>query len=315
MQGVWDVGVDVAKAELVVAVADQPQHGRTVPNSSQGISAWLDEIPADCRIAVESTGRYHLKLVEQAQARGFAVYVLNARDVHYYARALGQRGKTDRNDAELISRYLREHHAHLHLFCAGSPTEQQIRQLLRSRASVVVQRQALLRSLQDVAGLDTGALTAQLDGVLKQIDHRIAALLKVEPELDDSAKRLQSIPGVGLLGAAWLTCLFRRIGFANGDAVVAYTGLDPRARDSGQLRGRRRLSKRGPAPLRRQLFMMAFSASRSRVFAPAYQALRARGLSTTAATVILARKLLRIAFAVWKSTAAFDPARLEDKTA
>lgn len=314
MQGVWDVGVDVSKAELVAAVADQPQYRRTVTNSIEAIAAWLDELPADCRLAVESTGRYHVPLVEQAQARGLSVYVLNARDVHYYARALGQRSKTDRNDAQLISRYLREHHARLHPFCAGSPTEQQIGQLLRSRASVVVQRQALLRSLQEVAGLDTRALTTQLDAVIEQIDQRIAALLKSEPALDDSAKRLQSIPGVGPLGAAWLTCLFQRIRFANSDAVVAYTGLDPRARESGQMHGRRKLSKRGPAPLRRQVFMMAFSASHCRVFRPVYQALRARGLSSTAATVVLARKLLRIAFAVWKSQTAFDLTRLGGQT-
>ncbi len=315
MQEAWDVGVDVSKAELVVAVADQAQYSRTVTNSIEAITAWLDQLPADCRIAVESTGRYHQHLVEQAQARGLTVYVLNARDIYYYARALGQRGKTDRNDAQLISRYLREHHARLHPFCAGSPTEQQIRQLLRSRASVVVQRQALLRSLQDVVGLDTRALTTQLDGVIEQIDQRIAALLKSEPALDDSAKRLQSIPGVGPLGAAWLTCLFRRISFANSDAVVAYTGLDPRARDSGQMKGQRKLSKRGPAPLRRQLFMMAFSASHSKVYKPVYQALRARGLSSTAATVVLARKLLRIAFAIWKAGSVFDPAQLGQQNA
>lgn len=41
--------------------------------------------------------------------------------------------------------------------------------------------------------------------------------------------------------------------FANSDALVAYSGLDPRAHDSGRSRGRRRLSKRGEPALRRQI--------------------------------------------------------------
>ena len=306
---VLNFGIDVAKNELVVAVADHPQYSKTVPNQASAIQAWLDGLPGDARIAVESTGRYHGLLVELAQADGFAVYVLNARDVHYYARALGQRGKTDRSDAEVISRYLREHHARLHPFAAGTPAEQEIQKLLRSRSRVTVQRQALLRSLEGVVGLQTTALTDELDRVLKQIDQRIAALIASEPELADCARRLGTIPGVGAQGAAWLTCLLRRIPFTGSDAVVAYSGLDPRARDSGQMRGRRRLSKRGPAALRRLLFMMAFSASRSKVFQAEYKAFRARGLSSTAAIVVLARKLLRIAFAVWKTQTTFDADR------
>lgn len=76
--------------------------------------------------------------------------------------------------------------------------------------------------------------------------------------------------------------------------------------DSGQKRGRRRLSKRGSPLLRRQLFMMAFSASRSHAFESVYQALKARGLSSTEACVVLARKLLRIAFAIWRTKRVFD---------
>jgi len=309
MQEALDIGVDVAKADLVVGVVGHPQHSRRVGNTAAQITAWLDSVPADARIAMESTGGYHGLLVELAQQRGLAVYVLNPRDVHYYARGLGQRGKTDRGDAQVISRYLHEHHAHLHPYCSGSPIEQEIGQLLRSRAHVVVQRQSLLRSLQAVSGLQTAALTAQLDDVLKQIDQRIATLIASQPDLAEAAQRLQTIPGVGAQGAAWLTCLFQRIGFTNGDSVVAYSGLDPRPRESGQMYGRRKLSKRGPAALRRLLFMMAFSACRSTVFRPFYKALRDRGLSGTAGVVVLARKLLRIAFAVWKTKTCFDPQR------
>lgn len=91
---------------------------------------------------------------------------------------------------------------------------------------------------------------------------------------------------------------------------MAYSGLNPRPNDSGTKRGRRRLSKKGPALLRRQMYLAGFSAAHSKVVKPQYQALRAKGFSSTEASVILGRKILRIAFAVWKSGKPFDASRL-----
>ena len=48
---------------------------------------------------MESTGRYHLSLAGLAHRAGLRVYVLNAKDVYFYAKALGARGKTDPGDA------------------------------------------------------------------------------------------------------------------------------------------------------------------------------------------------------------------------
>ena len=45
-----------------------------------------------------------------------------------------------------------------------------------------------------------------------------------------------------------------------------------------------------------------------KLWRPYYQAQLAKGLSTTAATVILGRKMLRIAFALYKRREPFNPA-------
>src|SRR5690606_31415490 len=114
----------------------------------------------------------------------------------------------------------------------------------------------------------------QFDRLIAAIDEQIAIFIHSERETAEQYARLQTIPGVGAQGAAMLTCLFRRIPFKTVDAAVAYTGLDPRPMDSGQKRGKRRLSKRGPALLRRQLYMMGFAASNSKMFKAYYQTLR-----------------------------------------
>jgi transposase len=105
--------------------------------------------------------------------------------------------------------------------------------------------------------------------------------------------------------------LFTRVPFTSADAVVAFAGLDPRANDSGHKRGRRSLSKRGPAELRRLLYNAAMSAARTKVWKPAYEHERNKSLPSTAALVILARRLLRIAFALFKKKVNFDPSFIQ----
>ncbi|EPG3660917.1 transposase, partial [Pseudomonas aeruginosa] len=85
--------------------------------------------------------------------------------------------------------------------------------------------------------------------------------------------------------------------------------------ESGRKVGRRRLSKQGDKAARSLLYNAASSAVRTPHFKDYYAALRARGLASTAALVVIARKLLRIAYGVWRTGRAFDPDRLSLKTA
>ncbi|MDP3247345.1 MAG: IS110 family transposase [Polaromonas sp.] len=310
------IGVDVAKAAFVVA-----RHGakatQAVANSLPAIQAWLKALPAGACIAMESTGRYHLELASQAKAAGFSVYVLNAMDVHHYAKAMGQRGKTDPLDAHLIAQYV----AHQLLGQARKrlrpwePTPKllaELRELHRARVQLADSCARLSMALEHVAALEEEAhgLRAHFKKLMAQIDAKVALLMASDTQLVQGHKRLQSITGVGPQGAALLATLLARVEFDNSDAVVAYAGLDPRPEDSGNKRGRRRLSKKGDPHLRRQLYLCAMAATRSALFRPMYEALRGRGLPSTAALVVLARKLLRIAFAVWRSGQAFDPSKL-----
>lgn len=310
------IGVDVSKAELVVSMSPQ-RRPRSVANDAASIAAWLREIPSDALIAMESTGRYHGLLAHLASQAGLKVYVLNARDVFFYARALGTRGKTDGVDAAVIARYLAEHHQRLHPWQPASSVHQRLQELLTRRARVAVHYSALGQVFTgvDLRDIDTSALQAAFDALLKAMDAKVLELIQNDAHLAQGCKRLRTITGIGPQTSALLATLFSRFEFANADALVAYSGLDPRPNDSGAKRGRRRLSKKGPSLLRRQMYLAGFSASHSKALKPLYQSIRAKGFAATEAFVILGRKLLRVAFAVWKGTEAFDPMRLVPKTA
>ena len=98
-------GVDVSKAMLVVGQYES-EALMEIGNSPEPIAAWLASLPAGSAIAMEATGVYHRLLAHLAHAAGMVVYVLNPQTLKHYARAIGQRGKTDRCDARMIARYL-----------------------------------------------------------------------------------------------------------------------------------------------------------------------------------------------------------------
>ena len=304
-------GIDVAKAELVIAT--EPAAAQIhLRNSRSAIGKWLRTVPPGTYIAMESTGRYHQELAHLASLAGMKVYVLNARDVYFYTKALGKRGKTDASDAQVIARYLCEHHDKLHPWMPGTPLQQRLNELLRRRAVIERHLSAIDDSLQDVSDLarHKAALLRYANKLLASIDDKAQALIASEPALHDKQQQLQSIAGVGPQISAVLTVLLSRVGFANVRALIAYSGLDPRPNDSGNKRGRRKLTKRGPAALRKLLWLGAFSACHSKAFEPLYQSIKVRGFTGTEALVILARKMLRVAWAVWRTGKPFDPEKV-----
>lgn len=313
MQDEVFIGVDVAKHEVVYAIDGQSQAG-CVSNDLASLGTWLKQFAPGTRIAMESTGRYHQLLANLAHQAGLQVYVLNPADVRHFRQSNGIRAKTDRIDAQVIAQMLAERHtrAGWRPWCAGTQAQQEIDALLRRRATLAVHRSAIEQAFKDmpVVGTQLQQALAALGELVKAVDREIQQRVLADERMAEPYQRLREIDGVGKQTAAALVNLFARVPFTNADAVVAYVGFDPRPNDSGTRTGRRRITKRGPSELRRLLFLVAQAAGRSRALKPIYQAIRAKGFSTTAALVILARKLLRVAFSVWKTGQPYEVDRL-----
>ncbi len=300
---------DVSKRELVIAVYPGEVGVKRIANQDAAIRAWLDTLAADSVIAMEATGTYHRRLADLAHARGLVVYVVNPRDVYYYARGMGARGKTDPSDAKLLARYVAHERAHLHPYLPPSALCERLVTLLERRAVLVRTRQALTQSLAELPALgrEKRNLFKAVAALVSGIDRELAALGCADPLTATLVSRLKTISGVGPLVASLLCALFKRFAFRHADALIAYLGLDPRPDESGQHRGRRRLSKRGHPEWRRLLIAAAMSAARTQAWRDYVKRQRAKALPATAVHVILARKMLRTAFAMFKNGQDFVP--------
>jgi transposase len=309
------IGVDVAKDSVMVACSQATFAAHTVPNKPTALKAFLRTLPAQSSIAMEATGSYHQCLADLAHQLGLRVYVLNPKDLYHYAKGVGMRAKTDRVDAALIARFLANEGARLRPYQPATAGQCKVDQLLRRRARIVSLKTALQLTCADTPSIrrETASLLKGFAAVLKKIDWQLAELQQAMPERAQELERLESIPGVGPLTACWLANLMDRVKFRNSDALVAFAGMDPRPCDSGQKRGKRRLSKRGPAEGRRLLFNAAMAAARCAVWKKTYAHFREQGWASTEAIMILARKILRIALAMYKTQTTFDPAFVDKR--
>jgi transposase len=316
MESTTFIGVDVCQQSLDIGSCGDGEVLK-IANTVASIRRWLAALAPAAHIAVESTAKLHLPLVRAALAAGHQVYVLNPRDLAHYAQALGRRAKTDRLDALLIARYLEREHKELHPYRLPSALQTQLDELIQRRHKLVVARQAQRQSFATMScKLRSAArLVRAYDAAIAEIDERLQQLAAQDDTLSSASKRLRTIVGFGPLLAVSMAHAITRLPFSNDDAFIAYTGLDLRPRDSGKLHGRRYLSKRGPAELRRLLYTAAMSASNSKLWRPIYQRFLARGFASTQALVAIARKLARIAFSMLRHGLDFQPQRLQNPCA
>jgi transposase len=304
------LGVDVSRDWL-----DIHQHGQEtverIANERRAIDALLRRFPG-AALAVEATNTYHELVVERAQRRGLVVYLVSGYQIKHYGNAIGQRMRTDPIDARLISRYLSREIDQLKPYQPKAPQHARLWTLLKRRATVVQSRQQLHQSLSGIMELraDSKRLDRTFARVLADLDRRIAALVHAlgwQAEVEC----VQDIPGVGPLTARALVVAYHSGTFVHHEPFIAYLGLDVRAKDSGMFRGQRKLTKHGDGEYRRLLYCAAMAACRMPgYFSDRYQALLARGLASTAALVIIARKLAVIGFNLLHKQRAFDPGRL-----
>jgi transposase len=309
MQTILDLGADVDSRTVMVACAADSFTPQRISNERKAIRAWLLTVPRGSRLAMESTGSYHELLADLAHEAGMQVFVLNARDLRRYAEGIGRRGKTDRLDAEVIARYVAREHAELHAYVPPTRAQRTLSRLIGRRAKVVQTKASIMQSLAGMPELKTEArrLMEHLDRLIGKFDLLIQRTVEQMPAAREAAEHIATIPGIGVLTSTCLGHRFTRLPYATSDAVVAATGLDPRPDDSGRKTGTRKLSKCGPAEERRLMFNCARAATRTKVWRPYYDAQLAKGLSSTAATIVLARKMLRVAFAVYRHRQPFNP--------
>lgn len=289
------IGMDVSKASIDICVSDGDAW--QVANDDRAMDELCTRIAAlaPALVVLEATGGYELRAAGALAAAELPVAVVNPRQVRSYARSVGQLAKTDRIDARIIVRFAAAVRPEARPL-ADAETRA-IEALITRRRQLLAMITAEENRLQMAPIITRNEIKAHVAWLRRQ-------LAKTNETIDDSVRRspiwrakddlLQSVPGIGDVTSHALIALLPELGTLNTKQIAALVGVAPFNRDSGTLRGRRRVWG-GRARVRGALYMAALVGTRHNPTLKAFYArLRAAGKPAKVALVACMRKLLII---------------------
>lgn len=295
-----NIGIDVAKATLDVAIRPGGQHWQ-IPNTDDGIHDLVDRLVGlhPSLVVLEATGGLETPLTGALASAGLPVVVVNPRQVRDFAKATGKLAKTDAIDAHVLA----------HFAEAVRPTPrplpdaqtQAIAALMARRRQMVTMLVMERNRWQTASVPIRSRVRAHIDWMeheLEGLDQDLGETLKQSPLWCEQDQLLQSVPGVGPVVSLTLLAQLPELGTLTRRQIAALVGVAPHNRDSGTLRGKRTVWG-GRSTVRSALYMGALVASRwNPELRDFYQRLRAAGKPKKVALVACMRKLLTLLNAI-----------------
>ena len=304
------VGIDVAKDRLDVAVRPSGELF-IVERNAGGLQLVAERLKplAPHLVALEATGGFETVVAAALAAAGLPVVIVNPAQVRAFAKAVGQRAKTDPIDAAVIA----------HFAQATKPEPRPLPdEATRLLADLVARRRQIIdmivaerqREKRATARLkkSIARLVKALEKELTSVDIDVDDAVRGSPAWRDKEDLLSSVPGIGPIIARTLIAELPELGTLDRKKIAALAGLAPFTRQSGQWRGKSFIGG-GRTAVRTALFMGAMVARRHNpVLKAFFGRLVAAGKPRMVALIAVARKLLTILNAIlrdncpWQTT-------------
>lgn len=290
------IGVDIAKADFTAAGVGQERVKtyRMDATSRRRFCERLLDVEAP-HVVMEATGGYEHALLVDLVKRGIPVSLINPRQARDFARALGRLAKTDRMDANVLTRLgekLRPEANGLERV-----QSQPLRELATRRRQLMkmqVQEKNRLEHADGTARKSIRAMLRHLTKQLAELDRELDRVVEQQSALCEKRERLCSVPGIGPTTANQLLAFVPELGQTTRREIASLTGLAPRNRDSGTFRGKRMIGG-GRAAVRHVLYMPTLSAiQHNPVIRGYYRDLLKNGKSKMTALTAAMRKLITI---------------------
>ena len=294
------VGIDVSKDRLDVALRPSGEM-LVVERNAAGLETLVSRLKdvAPGLVGLEATGGFETVVTATLAAAGLPVVVVNPAQVRAFAKAIGERAKTDPIDARLIAHFV-------------EATKPEPRPLPDAETQLLADLVARRRQIIGMIGAESQRSKRVPARIKKSISRLLRALEKelssVDTDIDDSVRGspvwrekedlLQSVPGIGPAISRTLMAEMPELGRLDSKQIAALAGLAPFTRQSGKWRGRSFIGG-GRTAVRTALFMGAMVAKkRNPVLKAFFDRLVAAGKPKMVALIAVARKLLTILNAI-----------------
>jgi len=295
------VGIDVSKDRLDVAVRPSGEVF-AIERNPVGLEQLTLRLTALCPelVALEASGGFETVVAATLAAARLPVVVVNPAQIRAFAKAVGQRAKTDPIDAGVIA----------HFAEATRPEPRPLPdEATRLLADLVARRRQILEMMvaerQREKRVTVPHLRKSIVRLLKALERELTSLdtditdaVRGSPAWREKEDLLASVPGVGPTIARTLMAELPELGQLSRRQVAALAGLAPFTRQSGQWRGKSFIGG-GRSAVRAALFMGAMVAKRHNpILKVFFDRLVAAGKPRMIALIAVARKLLTMLNAI-----------------
>ncbi|NJY64330.1 IS110 family transposase [Salinimicrobium sp. CDJ15-81-2] len=318
------VGIDIAKEKFDVCFKER-KNGRSVikgtrtfKNDSKGFTdfnLWCSKRRKETShlvFVMEATGVYYEELAYFLHSKNEAVYVELPQKVKYFAKSLNIKTKTDKVDAKLIADIGLERSSSLKSWNPPSEQFKAIRDLCREISQLKKNKSAAssrLHAWNTAHNTIPEVIKAAeehleiLDELIEKMEELLLERVKQDKQLYDKIERIAQIKGLGIISVTKV--IAETNGFLLFNSIrqlVSYAGLDVIQDESGQYKGKSRLSKKGNAHLRAALYMPAVTAAtHNENLNKFYSRLNEKFNYKKQSLVAVMRKLLVLIYTLWKS--------------
>jgi transposase len=291
------VGIDVSKDRLDVAVRPSGDAFPVERNASglDRLIKTLEQLSPHI-VALEATGGFETVVAAALASANLPVVVVNPAQIRAFAKALGQRAKTDPIDAAVIA----------HFAEATKPEPRPLPdEATRLLADLVARRRQIIEMIgaerQREKRITVSRLRNSIRRVVGMLEKELSSL---DSDIDDAVRGspawrekedlLASVPGIGPAIARTMIADLPELGTLNRKQIAALAGLAPFTRQSGRWQGRSFIGG-GRTSVRTALFMGALVAMRHNpILKRFFERLRVAGKPKMVALIAVARKLLTI---------------------
>ena len=307
------IGIDISKATIDVYDGKKSYKFENNEIGFKQVVSLVEDIKNTILI-FEPTGIYSYPLTNFCSINKVNIVMVGPKESRDFARSLKVRSKTDKIDAKVLYKY----QSHVEPNMIKVPTVNQhaikIQEMLNVYEGMLSAKQKFKNQIESTSKEHKDlvrTLNRMIDNLeleAQKLFNKIELLLLKDEKIKAKYDAISTIPSIGQKSALYLAAFFLKYPLANAKELTALMGLDPVMKDSGMFRGKQRISKHGGQQLRNLLYLPTLCATqhndRIKAF---YEGLTSRAKTKKLAVIASMRKLILMAFSLFKSEEEYQP--------
>jgi len=323
-----NVGIDIAKDSFVATYTtllekQKLKHHSTKSfiNNTKGFKEFLgwtkkyQTTNITESYTMEATGVYYESLAYYLIENKKTTHVLLPNKVKKFGESLDLKSKTDKIDSKILGQIGVERQ--LEVWKLNTVLYRSLKKLSREREQIIKERSVLKNQIHaenhsaEPLLSTLNRMTSRISFLnehIDSIDKELKNLVKSDLVLSKKTNNILTIPAVGFITA--ITIIAETQGFINVRSIkqlTSYAGLDVSLKESGNWKGKPRISKKGNSRIRKVLYMPTLTAIQfNKQYKKFYERVTPKKVNGLIAITAIERKMLGLIYSLWKNDTVYD---------